>query len=193
MTTRKKFPLTPPDIVFPCKIFSVREQIITSEEENVQMPIFTFSCADWVNVVPVTGDGKMILVEQHRFGSDTFTIETPGGAVDKGEKDHTMSALREMEEETGYTSQRILSLASPYANPALQTNRISYFLALDVTPMSEPSTFHDPFEKIEVKIIDVNEAILMARRGQIASALSAFAILLAEPYIRQKFPKMFQE
>jgi 8-oxo-dGTP pyrophosphatase MutT (NUDIX family) len=151
--------------------------------------MYTIKCSHWVNVIPVTADGHVALVEQHRFGTDTITLETPGGAVDPGENDLTMAALRELEEETGLTSQRLLSLPGFAPNPAIQGNRITYFIAFDCQPLAIPRQHHDPFEDIQIRMVPVEEALMLARSGQIQHALAALALLLAEPYLRSRWGK----
>lgn len=173
--------------VFNCPILKLNEQQATSLDKQHTRNIYTFDCASWVNVVPVTSAGKVILIEQYRFGTDSFTLETPGGAVDPHEKDLTMSALRELEEETGFTSQRLLSLPGYAPNPAIQSNQIRYFVAFDAQPLAKPVAHDDPFEVLKVHFVDIEEAVMMARTGRIANALCSFAILLAEPLIAAKF------
>lgn len=170
--------------VFQSPVFSVHEKIAVTKNEEHKLDVYTLTCSDWVNVVPVTSSGKVVLVEQHRFGTDSFVLEVPGGAVHRNEKDTTMAALRELEEETGLTTKRILSLPGFYPNPAIQNNRMSYFLALDVHPLEKPVEHFDPFEEIKIHLVDVKQAMHMARTGQIKHALSALALLLAEPYLR---------
>lgn len=170
--------------VFQCPIFSVHEKTAVTKNEEHKLDVYTLTCSDWVNVVPVTSSGKIVLIEQHRFGTDSFVLEVPGGAVHRNEKDTTMAAIRELEEETGLTTKRILSLPGFYPNPAIQNNRMSYFLALDVHPLEKPVAHFDPFEEIKIHLVDVKQAMHMARTGQIKHALSALALLLAEPYLR---------
>lgn len=186
-TPLKKFELQAPKEVFHCPIFKVDERLARAHDGVSQQSMFTIRCSDWVNVVPVTATGQIVLIEQHRFGTDTFVLETPGGAVDPGEKDTTMAALRELEEETGLTTQRILSLPGYLPNPAIQNNRITYFVAFDVQPLTKPSTHVDPFESIRLHIVPVAEAMNMARTGRIGHALSALALLLAEPMLQTRF------
>lgn len=183
---RRPFPLTKAEESYRCSIFSVQQRTATSLDEQHKRQIYTLKCSDWVNVIPITAAGEVILVEQHRFGTDTFTIETPGGAVDPHEKDLTMAALRELEEETGLTTNRLLSLPGFPPNPAIQNNRITYFVAFDVQPLEKPRPANDPFEVIILHRIPFDEAIQMARSGMIANALSALALLLAEPLYKAK-------
>jgi hypothetical protein len=56
-----------------------------------------------------------------------------------------------------------------------------------VQPLQKPVDHHDPFENIKLHFIDFQDAVTMARTGQIQNALSALAILLAEPYLNAKF------
>ena len=97
----RKFQLGAPEETYRCPIFRVESREATSHDGIHRQPMYTIKCSHWVNVIPVTADGHVALIEQHRFGTDTITLETPGGAVDPGENDLTMAALRELEEETG--------------------------------------------------------------------------------------------
>jgi ADP-ribose pyrophosphatase len=98
-----------------------------------------------------------------------------------------MTALRELEEETGLTTQRMVSLPGFSPNSAIQSNKIIYFIAFDVQPLQQPVDHQDPFENIKLHFIDFQDAVTMARTGQIQNALSALAIMLAEPYLNAKF------
>jgi ADP-ribose pyrophosphatase len=177
--------------VYQCSIFRVQEKKAQTQNKEHSLNVYTLDCANWVNVVPVTANGQVILVEQHRFGTNNFTLEVPGGAINFGENDATLAALRELEEETGLTSQRLLSLPRYSPNAAILSNKVTYFIAFDVQPLQTqtPVSHNDPFENIKLHIMDFKEALELARTGQISNALSAFALLLAEPYLNAKFKK----
>ena len=174
--------------VFRCNVFKVIQKDIKTRDGQHGLRAHTLTSADWVNVVPVTASGKIVVIEQFRFGPETNIFEVPGGSVDFGEKDATMSALRELEEETKLTSQRIISLPSFYPNPPLQQNKIHYFIAFDVQPLEQSlAVHHDPFEKIKLHFYDIKDAMHLVRIGRISHSLSALALLLAEPYLVAKF------
>jgi len=181
------FPLSEEKTVYQCSIFRVKEQKAQSLDKQHNLNVYTLDCSNWVHVVPVTASGQIVMVEQHRFGTNSFTLEVPGGAVNLGENDFTLAAVRELEEETGLTSQRILSLPGYSPNAAILSNKVTYFIAFDVQPLQKPVAHDDPFENIKLHLIDFNEALQLARTGQITNALSALAILLAEPYLNAKF------
>ena len=149
----------------------------------VEQDMFRFVCPDWVNVLPVTREGEIVLIRQFRFGTLTNTLETPGGVVESAEKDTTVAALRELEEETGYTTSRILSLGSLSPNPALQSNRIHMFVALDCAPKEPRTRFPDALEQVVVERVPIAEVETLVRTGRIDSALCCLTIMLAKKYV----------
>lgn len=140
-------------------------------------------CPDWINVLPVLADGRAVLIEQPRIGSMSMVLETPGGVMDPGERDPTMTAVRELEEETGLTSSRLLNLASINPNPAIMNNTCHFFLALGCTPVVLRKHHPDSDERISVKIVSVAELDFLIRTRQINHAISALCIMLAQKYL----------
>ena len=63
---------------------------------------FVLDSVNWVNVIAVTPDQQLVMVEQYRHGSNTVELEIPGGMMDPGETDPVATAVRELREETGY-------------------------------------------------------------------------------------------
>lgn len=154
------------------------------KQANLESPYYRLKCPDWVNVLPVTADGKAVLIQQSRVGSFQHELETPGGVVDSDEtKDPTLTAARELEEETGYTSQRILSLGSFNPNPAIMNNRVHIFVALGAHPNPTRQCFPDEGEDISVSLYPVSELNELVRHGRISHSLSAMTVLLALPYL----------
>jgi ADP-ribose pyrophosphatase len=92
---------------------------------------------DWVNVVALTPEGKLVVVRQYRFGLGKMTTEIPAGIVEKGEESQ-MAAARELVEETGYTSTDWEYLGWSAPNPAFLENRCHHWLARGAVQTCSP-------------------------------------------------------
>ncbi len=182
MSKNVRIPLSHKKNLLSTPVFKVFEQQATHESTEQNLRVITLETLPWVSILPVTSNGEVILVEQHRFGTDDITWELPGGAAQLNEKDLTLSALREMEEETGLTSKRIISLPRFHPNPAILNNTITYFIAYDVYPTDKVHP-QDPFEIINLIKLSFKECLELVRVGKISASLSALGICLAEPYM----------
>ena len=130
-------------------------------------------CMNWVNIVAVTKDKKIVFVKQYRHGTDQVTVELPGGAVDMGE-DHRVGAERELREETGYTSTNWQHIGRVAANPAFMSNYCDTYLALDAECTHKQD--FDPFEEIEVYLRDLKDVRDMVKSGEINHSLIVAAL-----------------
>ena len=110
------------------KLFKVRHDWMKNPRNNQTMQRVVLESVDWVNVVALTADQKVVVVRQFRFGTGTITTEVPGGMVDADE-DPLSAATRELREETGYTSERWEYLGSVEPNPAFMNNLCHHYLA----------------------------------------------------------------
>jgi len=110
----------------------------------------TFSvldAGDWVNVIALTAAREIVLVRQFRHGTADFTLEIPGGMVDRGESP-AEAAVRELREESGYTGGEPVKLGEVTPNPALFNNLCHTYLVEGCLRRYEPEPDHD--EDIEV-------------------------------------------
>lgn len=130
-------------------------------------------CANWVNVVAITPEQKIVLIKQYRHGTDSYTIEIPGGAINH-EEDPLVGAKRELLEETGYTATKWIKLGKVDANPAFMTNTCETYLALDAIKTENQNL--DPFEEIEVFLDDVKNINQLIKEGEITHSLVVAAI-----------------
>lgn len=170
--------------VLKTRPFDVEEIRFEAGDLKPEHPYFRLSAPDWVNVLPVTVDGKVIMVRQPRVGSLSYVLETPGGVIDQGENDPTLAAARELEEETGFISQRFLPLGSVNPNPAIMTNKCHFFVALGCLPATNRKLFPDPDERITLEFFEYKELDFLIRTGQVNHALACLCISLAARYIK---------
>ncbi len=129
-------PVPPPKVLetrysFADRWLRLRTDVVQTPGGLGPSPVHVFEHPDWVDVIPLTKGGDIVLVEQYRHAVRRARIEFPAGTVDPGET--PLAAIkRELLEETGYSSDTWRLLGSAPVCPALQTNRIYSFLALDV-------------------------------------------------------------
>jgi ADP-ribose pyrophosphatase len=175
--------LTEKKSVLKTRPFEVEEVSFQLDEAPIMNSYFRLAAPDWVNVLPVTADGRVILIRQPRVGTMNYVLETPGGVIDAHEKDPTLAAARELEEETGFVSQRFLPLGTVNPNPAIMTNRCHFFIALGCLPATQRRHFPDADEKISLELIDPKDLEGLVRTGQINHALACLCVMLAGRYL----------
>lgn len=107
-----------------------------------------------VCVAALTPHNTLLFVKQHRFGIERDLLEFPAGLIEPDE-DPKITALRELEEETGYLANHIESLGSYYLSPGYSSEIIHLFFAKDLKKTSQNL---DLFEEIEIIEMDLNRA-----------------------------------
>lgn len=149
-------------------IFRLRQDVRISPRSGRPLNFYVLEATDWVNIIPVTAAGEIVMVRQFRHGTAEFTLEVPGGMVDPHE-DPLDSARRELLEETGYTAEQIVPLGSVSPNPAFLNNRCHTFLALHATPAG-PQALGEG-EDIRVELVPGDAVPQYIADGRISHAL----------------------
>lgn len=153
-----------------CKIFDVRRERL--RRNDTEDDFFVLTTRDWVNIIPITPTGEVVLIEQYRYGTRTVTLEIPGGIMNDGETP-LESARREMIEETGYDSDDVVSIGFNEPNPAFLRNVCYSFLARQVEPMHLQK--FDEHENIRVRLVPLRDVPQLIRDGTIAHSLVVVA------------------
>lgn len=165
------------------RIFDLLATRYRHPTRGTERDFFVVEAPDWVNVVALTPDDRIVLVRQFRYGIDEFSLEIPGGAMDAGE-DPVAAGLRELREETGYTGGPAKLLGQVYPNPAIMSNR-THFVFVDAAVKSHEIEW-DADEEIHVTVEPVEEVLAMARSGGISHSLVLNALMLFEPQWRAR-------
>jgi 8-oxo-dGTP pyrophosphatase MutT (NUDIX family) len=139
-------------------------------------PYYVIEVPDWTNMVIITKDEKIVLVKQYRHALGTTTLELPGGMLEKDELPMT-SAIREMQEETGYVSEEVEFLMQISPNPALNNNIAYFFLARNAEKLT--STNFDPFEDIIIETYSKEELKQLLSEGKLQHGVQLGAIYQA--------------
>ena len=144
-----------------------------SESEKKSFALFVFQSVDWINILPITKNGKVVFVEQYRPGTDSITLELPGGMSNQDEEP-IESAKRELKEETGFSMGEWSKLGVVHPNPAILTNQCHTFLALDVEEVSTPENAGS--EYTQISFVDLQDLDKMVLKGKITHSLVINAI-----------------
>jgi len=128
-----------------------------------------------VVIVPLDGDGNVLLVRQYRLPVQQSLLELPAGGIDAGESVEE-AVQRELREETGQRAGRLERLAAFYASPGYCDELMHLYLATELEP--SPLTA-DSDENIEVVLITLTDALALVDRGQICDAKTIIGLWAA--------------
>jgi ADP-ribose diphosphatase len=160
------------------RIFSIRRDRVVNPRTGNPHDFYILDSGSWINMIALTEDGRILLVEQYRHGTAEVTLEIPGGGVDPGDPSPLAAAQRELLEETGYVSDRWSELGVVHPNPAIQSNSCFVFLAEGCRRVGEPQP--EQGEDIAVRELPVDQVRGLLASGGIRHALVVAAFALWE-------------
>lgn len=160
-----------------CRVFKVRQDFCERESDNIQHSFFVLENPDWVNVIALTKDHKVVLIEQFRHGIEQNILEIPGGMID-GNESPEKAARRELLEETGYSANEFIYLGKSRPNPAIQNNWIYHFLAPNAEKTHD--TTFDEHESVLSKLVSLEEIPSLIANGVITHSLVVAAFYLLD-------------
>ena len=144
---------------------------------------FTYTIVDHpgaVWVVPVTTEGQVVLVWQYRYVVDEFCMEVPAGGLSPGLTPEQV-AHRELQEEVGGTAAELRHVGQFYTSNGI-SNEVAYVYF--ATGVELGNTHREPTELMELRLVPPEEALRMAREGEITDGPSALAVLWCERLLR---------
>ena len=161
------------------RIFQLRQDRVVNPRTETEHDVVVLECPDWVNIIALTPEREVVMVEQYRHGSRTVELEIPGGMMDPGDTDPVATALRELREETGYTGEGARLIGQCLANPAIMDNRVHTILVENCQCTHEIQL--DAGEDLAPCLIPVGDIPRLVKEGKIrhstiVAALHYFAL-----------------
>lgn len=187
MSSPKNWVVQKTQEIFKAGFYRLRSDTCQLPDGRVMPNYYVMEFQDWVNVIALTTENQVVLIEQYRHAIGRATVEFPGGSLDsRHHEDPQQAALRELVEETGYVPEEIRYVGKHRPNPALQNNWMHTYVALGCQK-SEVQKL-DPFEDIHVVTRTLPEVIDMAFDGGIEHSLMIASLFKALRFLGFHLP-----
>lgn len=157
-------------------------KIVDLRIETVELPDKKYAKREIVDhgkgacIIPITDEGKIILIRQYRKAVNEFILEVPAGLVEPGESPEK-TADRELQEEIGYKANKLEFLFAGYPSPGFTNEETSFFLARDLVKSELPL---DEGEYVERMEFTLDELYSMVKTCVISDMKTIIAILYLE-------------
>jgi len=169
------------DYPFTCRVFRLRrDRIQVGDRHELEFAYLETKGAVWI--VPVTTDGKIVLIRQYRYAVDDWVWEVPAGGLFDHEGNPESLAAKELAEEIGGQCEALQYLGWFYGGPAISDLKCHVFIAHN-TRLDRPPAL-EPTEMIQIHTVSIGEALQMARDGRMLDGRSSLALLRSEPHLR---------
>lgn len=177
MTALKPWTVTASRIVLADRWIRVRADSCVAANGDAIDPFYVLEYRDWVHVVALTDDDRLVMNRQYRHGAQEVHLELPGGVMDAGDPDAVAGGAREFREETGFGAREFRHVITLRPNPATHTNRVHTVLALGAA-LAGAQAF-DNGEEIAVELIPVPKVLQLIRQGEVQQSTHVASLLLA--------------
>jgi ADP-ribose pyrophosphatase len=151
------------------RVFNIRSDLKISPRTGREHDFYVIEAVNWVHVVALTRDGKLVMIEQYRHGSETIELELAGGMIDPKDISPLEAGLRELREETGYEGTQAKVIGQIYANPAIMNNICYTVLVRDCELKHAPQL--DQGEDVAVTLVDPSAIPALVQQGRIGHSL----------------------
>ena len=156
------------------RIFKIRTDRLLSPRTQQPHDFIVIECVDWVNVIAITPDRQVVMIEQYRHGSGTVELEIPGGMIDPKDVSPEAAGTRELREETGYAGEPARIIGRVFPNPAIMSNTC-FTVLVENCRCVHPVEF-DHAEDLVTRLVPVAELPRLMASGKIRHSLVAVAL-----------------
>ena len=165
------------------RIFTIRSDEKISPVTGDKHEFFVIDCVNWVNVIALTGEKQLVMIEQYRHGSKTVELEIPGGMMDEKDGDPIAAGFRELCEETGYEGNAAEVLGKVFPNPAIMSNTCFTVLVMNCQ-LKHPTQF-DHGEDLITRLVPIAQIPELVATGKILHSLVIAALYHFELWSRR--------
>jgi ADP-ribose pyrophosphatase len=169
------------------RIFTIRSDRRVSPRTGLAHDFFVIDCVNWVNVIAITPDQQIVLVEQFRHGSDSVELEIPGGMMDSQDQSPEETGSRELREETGYAGEPPRLIGQILPNPAIMSN-VCYTVMVENCRCLHPVEF-DHGEDLITRLVPIADIPQLVATGKIRHSLVVVALYHYELWQRGLRPR----
>jgi 8-oxo-dGTP pyrophosphatase MutT (NUDIX family) len=156
------------------RVFTIRSDRKVSPRTQKEHEFFVIDSVNWVNVIAVTPDQQLVMVEQYRHGSNTVELEIPGGMMDTADGSPEKTAVRELREETGYEGDNPRLIGQIFPNPAIMSN-VCFTVLVENCRCIHPVEF-DHGEDLITRLVPIAEIPKLVASGKIRHSLVVVAL-----------------
>jgi ADP-ribose pyrophosphatase len=156
------------------RIFTLRSDRVISPRTQQEHDVYVLDCVSWVNVIAVTPDEQLVMVEQYRHGTRTVELEIPGGMVDPHDASPEAAGVRELREETGYEGAEARIIGQVFPNPAIMSNTCSTVMVQNCRCL-HPVQF-DHGEDLVTRLVPAADVPQLVAAGKIKHSLVVAAL-----------------
>lgn len=168
--------------IFKNPWYHLRKDVVQLPNEQIIDDYFVSVRPEVALVFAITENQKVLLVKQYKHGIQQVVIELPGGFFDEKDESAQNAALRELQEETGYSTDSIEYLGNLSDNPTKDTNSIHLFIAKNCKRTSLQNL--DSTEFIEVLEVNLNQIKKLVLNREIHISSSVATIFMALEYLQ---------
>jgi 8-oxo-dGTP pyrophosphatase MutT (NUDIX family) len=156
------------------RIFRLRSDLKINPRTGREHDFYILDCVDWVNIIALTPENELVMVEQLRHGTNSIELEIPGGIMDNSDASPVATGIRELREETGYEGENARILGTIYSNPAILTNKTFTVLIENCRLKHEREL--DSGEDLLTRLIPAGEIPKLVAAGNIRHSLVVAAL-----------------
>jgi ADP-ribose pyrophosphatase len=158
--------------IYEGRVVSLRIDTVRIDNKTIAREVVEHPGAS--AIVPLTTDGRVILVNQYRHAAGIELLEIPAGTIMPGESPEEC-AMRELQEETGYAALSLELLASIYPSPGYSNEVIHIYIARVGSYVGQNT---EPDENIKVICLPLDDAVKMIKERKIKDAKTIAGLIL---------------